>query len=89
MAITFNMDKVNALKGTPEFIEEALASGKKGVEATCEVAQESGAPVLIKNCEAMQEATAGLWKQGEELQEVLRNAYGIYASVGRPLGFDC
>lgn len=88
MAITFNMEKVNALKALPEYLEEAKQAGKKGVETTAEVARESGAPVLIKSCDAMLEGTDGLWKQSDDLQEVARKAHGVYHTLGSTMGYE-
>ena len=78
MSITIQLDAVERLSKMSGFLDDAKITGKKIVETTCEVAEKSGVPKLIRTCNAMKEATDALWKTNDEFADGCRNCAKIY-----------
>ena len=78
MSRNFNVEELGKLDQAVELLEEVIPLGKKGIENSKEIAQESGAEKYIKSAEALEEGAQAFFACIGEFVEVAKELTATY-----------
>ena len=77
----FNLEAVEQISKAVSELEEVIPVGKKGVENSVEVANESGSDRAIKSAQSLEEGTNQFFACFEEFLESLKEVHAYYKKL--------